>query len=116
MEKISPLAPSFVSTRSLLLHPLTGKAKLHKATYDAPAHLRFLSLTKRAKAISSDDRRWDAFFARNKDQFSNKVLKKCSETASRWQSVNFTIHSSSHHVRKYIGAYINKEIKNTVDL
>jgi hypothetical protein len=49
--------------------------ELHKLIYDALAHLRFLSQTKRAKALPIDDHRRDAFFARSKDPFSKPILQ-----------------------------------------
>jgi hypothetical protein len=45
--------------------------KLLRFIHDALAHLRFWILTKRAKVLPIDDHRWEAFFARSKDQFSS---------------------------------------------
>jgi hypothetical protein len=56
-----------------------GQSKLHKSINDALAHLRFRSLTKRAKALPIDDLRREAFFARSKDQFSTKILNGCPD-------------------------------------
>jgi hypothetical protein len=51
-----------------------GVFKLHKLIYDALAHLRFLSQTKRAKALPIDDHRRDAYWARSKDPFGTSIL------------------------------------------
>jgi hypothetical protein len=56
-----------------------GVFKLHKRIYDALAQLRFLSQTKRAKAIPIHDHRRDAFFARSKDPLSTSILQGTSD-------------------------------------
>jgi hypothetical protein len=56
-----------------------GVFKLHERVYDALAHLRFLSQTKRAKTLPIDDHRRDAFFARSKDPFSKSILQGISD-------------------------------------
>jgi hypothetical protein len=56
-----------------------GVFKLNKLIYDALAHLRFLSQTKRAKALTIDDHRRDAFFARSKDPFSTSIHQGTSD-------------------------------------
>jgi hypothetical protein len=43
--------------------------------YDALTHLRFLSQTRRARALPIDDHRRHAFFARSKDPISTSILQ-----------------------------------------
>jgi hypothetical protein len=56
-----------------------GLFQLRKPNYDALAHLRFLSQTKRAKALPFDDHRRDAFCARSKDPFGTSILQVISD-------------------------------------
>jgi hypothetical protein len=60
-----------------------GVFKLHKLIYDALAHLRFLSQTKRAKALPIDDHRRDVFFACSTDPFSTSILQGITDKKHR---------------------------------
>jgi hypothetical protein len=100
-----------------------GVLKLHKRIYDALAHLRFLSQTKRAKALLIDDHRRDALCARNKDPISTSILQGTPDKDIGLTNAEFheltaaTFGIPSTICKQDFGAQINKANQNkTVDL
>jgi hypothetical protein len=95
-----------------------GVSKLHKLIYDALAHLRFLSQTKRAKALPIDDHRRDAFFARSKDPFSTSILQGTSNKDIGLANSEFHVQPAamfglpSPICKQHLGAQINKANQN----
>jgi hypothetical protein len=82
--------------------------------YDALAHLRFLSQTKRAKALPIDEHRRDAFCARSKNKFSTSALQGTPDKDigltnvefHEWRAAAFDLPSSI--CKQHFGAQINK--------
>jgi hypothetical protein len=98
-----------------------GVFKLHKRIYDALAHLRFLSQTKRAKALPIDDHRRDAYIS--KDPFSTSILQGTSDKDIGLTNLEFHKLKAemfgllSPICEQHFGAQINKANNNkTVDM
>jgi hypothetical protein len=91
--------------------------------YDALVHLRFLSQTKRAKALPIDDHRRDAIYARSRDPLSTSILQGTSDKDIGLMNPEFheltaaMFGLSSLICKQHFGAQINEANQNkTVDL
>jgi hypothetical protein len=99
-----------------------GESKLDTLIYDALAHLRFLSKTKRAQALPIDNHRRDAFFAHSKDPFSTSILQGTSDkdiglTNPEFHDLTAAMFGLPSPIcKQHLGAQINKANQNkTVD-